>query len=88
MAERKEEEELDSRILTFFKKSCAKGHIMLTIPDIAAELKVDRRRIEPPLAVLSRGKSPRLVEIKKSRVKYFVLKEIIDFCQKLVEVKE
>lgn len=84
MAERKEEEELNSRIISFFEESSAEGWIMLTIPEVADGLKVDRRKIETPLALMSKGKNPqpKLVELKKARVKYYILKDVSDFCQK------
>jgi len=82
MAERKEQEALISRIIAFFKTGSVKGNLMLTTPEIAEGLGVDRRKIEPPLLLLCEGKNPRLVETKKGRVKYYTLKEIVDFCQK------
>lgn len=83
MAERKEEEELNSRIVNLFGDRSVKGHVMLTIPEVAQGLKVDRRKIETPLALLSRGKNPKLIEVAKGRIKYYVLKDIIEFCQKM-----
>jgi hypothetical protein len=88
MAERKEEEALHSRIVAIFRKSSVKGHVMLSIPEVAEALGVDRRKAETPLALLSKGRNPKLVEITKSRTKYYVLKEIFDFCQKFDEGKE
>ena len=82
MGERKEQDELNRRITVFFKSSCTKGNLMLTTPEIAEALRVDRRKIEPPLLLLCEGKNPKLVETRKGRVKYYTLKEIVDFCQK------
>lgn len=82
MAERKEQDALNRRITAFFKISSTKGDLMLTTPEIAEGLGVDRRKIEPPLLLLCEGKNPRLVETTKGRVKYYSLKEIVDFCQK------
>ena len=83
MAERKDEEELNSRIINLFKERAVRGHVMLTIPEVAKGLKVDRRKIETPLALLSRGKNPKLTEVDKGRVKCYVLKDLIEFCQKM-----
>ena len=82
MAERKAEEELNAKIIALFKSSSTNGNVMLTIPEVAEALKVDRRKIETPLALLSKGKNPKLGEVTKGRVKCYTLKEIIDFCQK------
>jgi len=84
MAERKEENDFYNRIIDFFKKRSVSGHVMLTIPEVATGLEVDRRKIETPLALLSVEKTPPhpLVEIKKGRVKYYMLRDVFDFCQK------
>jgi chemotaxis signal transduction protein len=83
MTEHKCEEELDSRILNFFRNQAAKSNVMLTIPEVAKGLKVDRRKIETPLALLSKGKNPKLTEVVKSRTKCYILKDITLFCQKM-----
>lgn len=82
MIERKEEEELNSKIIALFKNKSAEGHVMLTIPEVADAIGVNRRKIETPLALLSKARNPKLVEVTKSRVKYYVLRELYDFCQK------
>ena len=84
MAERKEENDFYNRILDFFKKRSVTGHVMLTIPEVAEGLDVDRQKTETPLALLSTGKIPPspLVEVKKGRVKYYMLRDVFDFCQK------
>jgi len=82
MGERKEQDALNRRITAFFKTSSAKGKLTLTTPEIAEGLRVDRRKIEPPLLLLCEGKNPKLVEARKGRVKYYTLKEVVDFCQK------
>lgn len=73
---------LDVRILKLFKKMAVKGFVMLTIPDVAKGLNIDRRKIETELALLSKGKDPKLLEVTKGRVKYYALKEVVEFCQK------
>ena len=82
MVERKEEEELNAKIILLFKRRSIRGDLMLTIPEVAKGLGVDRRKVEPPLLLLSKGKSPKLAVMTKGRVKYYSLKEVIDFCQK------
>jgi len=91
MAERKEENDFYNSIIAFFKKKSVAGHVMLTIPEVATGLKVDRRKIETPLAMLSMEKTPLsveknppppLLEIQKGRVKYYMLRDVFDFCQK------
>jgi hypothetical protein len=81
MEEGRREEQLDVRVIDFFKNKAVRGYLMLSIPDVAAGLKVDRRKIETTLALLSKGKDPKLSEVIKGRVKYYILKELIEFCQ-------
>ena len=84
MAEHKEQAELNRKILAFFRKKSAEGWLMLTIPDLINGLESDHRKIEKSLTVMSLKENPNanLIEIEKSRVKYYILKEIFDFCQK------
>lgn len=88
MAERKERGEFNRRITAFFKTGSAKGNLMLTTPEIAEGLGVDRRKIEPPLLLLCEGKSPKLVETRKGQVKYYTLNEIVEFWPKVDEERE
>ncbi|MGD0645512.1 MAG: hypothetical protein ABSA75_11465 [Candidatus Bathyarchaeia archaeon] len=89
MAEHKEQSEFNSKIIAFFRKKSSEGLISLTIPDVVKGLKVDRRRIETSLAVMSSQENPnaKLIEIEKSRVKYYILKEVFEFCQKWAREK-
>ena len=84
MAERKGQEISKIRIIAYFKEKAAEGWTLLTIPDVIRGLKSDRRRIEKTLAVMSDKENPKakLVEIEKSRVKYYILKDVFAYCQK------
>lgn len=75
------EEELEDKIINLFKKSAIEGYLMLSIPEVAASLKLDRRKIEPTLVLLSKGRDPKLCEVAKGRIKYYILKEVLDFCK-------
>ena len=84
MAEHKEQAEFNTKIIAFFRKKSSDGWLMLTIPDVIKGLDADRRKIETTLAVMSSKENPnaKLIEIEKSRVKYYILKEVFEFCQK------
>jgi predicted DNA-binding transcriptional regulator YafY len=88
MAEHKDQE-VHSKILSFFKIKSTKGWITLSVPEIMKGLEVDRRSVERALAVMSSLENPnaKLIEIEKSRGKYYVLKEVFDFCQKWAGAK-
>jgi len=86
MTEEQGEEKFYTRIVNLFKSQAVKGYLMLSIPKVAEGLKVDRRKVETALALLSKGKNPKLTEVLKGRVKYYILKELVEFCQNKWEV--
>lgn len=65
------------------ESSAAKGYVMMTIPDIMRGLKIDRRKAENSVLLLAKGKNPKLEEIIKGRVKYYVLKQILEFAREM-----
>jgi hypothetical protein len=84
MAERKEQVELKSKIIAFFDEKAAEGWIMLTIPDISKGLATDRRKVENALVEMSKQQDPnanKLAEIQKGRIKYYILRDVLVFCQ-------
>jgi len=76
-----EEQQLEDEVVDFFKKRALHGNLMMSIPEVAAGLKVSRRKIEPALLLLSKGKDPKLYEIVKGRIKYYILRDVVEFCK-------
>ena len=71
----------ESKIINFFKTEAVKGLVMLTIPHVMSGLEIDRRRTERTLALMAKGVDPTLYEIPLSRIKYYVLRDIVEFCK-------